>query len=130
MRTPLMALAVLTFTLAACGSSNSDNPPAAPAPASAPSNTATAGNLLRIEPSTLPDCTPAQVVVSWSADETDAATDVNVRVENTDELFAEGGATGRSETGPWVRPGTTFVLEDRRSKKELARAVVEGPSCD
>lgn len=129
MRIPLIALAALTCTLAACGSSTSDNPPAA-APASAPSSTATAGNSLRIEPSTLPDCTPAQVFVSWNAGETDAATDVNVRVENTDELFAEGGATGRSETGPWVRPGTTFVLEDRHSKEELARAVVDGPSCD
>ena len=130
MRTSLMALALLSCSLAACDSKPEEAPPSGQASVPATSNAALTGGALRVEPSMLPDCSPARVLVRWNAGETGEATEVNVVVENTDELFAEGGATGQSETGPWVRPGTTFVLQDRGAKKELARASVGGPSCD
>ena len=129
MRKFLMALVLLSCFLAACDSKNQEAPPSDQASVPA-SNAAPTGGALQVEPSMLPDCSPARVLVRWNAGETGEATEVNVVVENTDELFAEGGATGQSETGPWVRPGTTFVLQDRGAKKELARASVGGPSCD
>lgn len=127
MRAYLISLATIACCLTACNRPSADLEFSA---APAPSSSAPIQGLLRLDPAALPDCTPASTVVSWDVGEAAAVTEVDVLVENTGELFAEGGAAGSSETGLWVRPGTTFVLLDSIRRTELARAAVTGPTCD
>lgn len=45
-------------------------------------------------------------------------------------LFAASGPYGEAKTGAWASPGSIFAVRDRATGKELARAVVQGPSCE
>ncbi len=127
MRTYMAGLAILTCCITACNRSDADQGAQIMPPAS---GTNVSASLLQLTPASLPDCTPTNVLVSWNVESPEDVTNVHVLVENTGELFAEGGAVGRSETGSWARPGTTFVLQDGAAKTELARAVIAGPTCD
>lgn len=46
------------------------------------------------------------------------------------KLWLEGGASGESTTGPWVFPGTRFILTERTGGRQLADVVVKGVPCD
>jgi hypothetical protein len=48
---------------------------------------------------------------------------------DAERLFAEGGAEGSQETGPWVQSNTVFTLRSRDSRRELARLTVGSKDC-
>lgn len=127
MRTYTTGLAVLALCFAACSGGSNPDRQADSAQSSVEGELA---NPLQLEPASLSDCTPVSVLVRWNVEQPEEGTEVDVLVDNTGELFAEGGATGHSETGPWARPGTTFVLRDRTSRVELGRATIGGPACE
>lgn len=92
-----------------------------------------ATRVLSFSPHTLAVCSPAsEVTVKW-----DIRSDFpNVQViqiyvtgEASESLFAEGNAWGEAKTGPWVKPGTSFIVKDKVSGKVLSTAAVNGPSC-
>ncbi len=128
----------LLVTLAACSQADSPAPEDAPgvgvatssgsAPVAATQSANTA-NSIRIEPSSLPDCTPVEANVIWSVSNPTGETfEVHVGDRGGD-LFAAGGAMGESRTGRWAVPGTTFVLTEAASGDEVGRASIQGPSC-
>lgn len=43
--------------------------------------------------------------------------------------FGQGGAIGRRETGPWLRPGTIFKLRNAEGKAELASVTIGKKDC-
>lgn len=44
-------------------------------------------------------------------------------------MFASGGPSGKQSSGPWVVPGTVFVLRDAADKSELDRLTIGGVAC-
>lgn len=95
---------------------------------------ATKSPLLSISPATMPICGPAEeATVKWDVHTThsDVSTvEIWVGTSSSDQkLFAEGGASGESKTGPWTRPGTHFTLKSKADGKTLGEAVVGGPNC-
>ena len=78
-------------------------------------------------------CDPAaEATVRWDLHGThsDANTlDVYVDDGSNVQLFTEGGASGEAKTGPWTRPGTTFILKNKTSNEKLDEVRVSGPIC-
>ncbi len=119
------------------------------APVVAPKATSTAGTVatdvpepaavtsgpLSVAPGRLEACeTGAVVAVKWDV-RTDhpAVTETEVWTGPSTEkltLFAASAASGESKTGPWAGPGSIFALRDRANGNELARVVVDGPTCN
>lgn len=131
----LIPVAVLTFALTGCQSSNT---PTSSTPAAGATTQyavpATTSPLISVEPANVAQCDPGVVAtVKWdiqSADTSAAMTEVWVGASSTDiKLFAAGGAQGQAETGPWTHPGTHFVLKDKDGGKLLGEAIVGGPVC-
>ena len=131
----LIPVAVLTFALTGCQSSNS---PASSTPAASATThyavPATTSPLMSVDPANVAQCDPGVVAtVKWniqSADTSAAMTEVWVGASSTDiKLFAAGGAQGQAETGPWTHPGAHFVLKNKADGKVLADVTVGGPKC-
>lgn len=127
------------LALAACQPESAPAPTSKSAPtaqtaAPAATSVATTSPLLTIEPATMPACDPAaEATVKWDVSKahSDVSTvEVWVGTNSSDQkLFAEGGASGESKTGPWTRPGTHFTLKNKADGKMLGEAVVGGPHC-
>lgn len=102
--------------------------PATHAPAvEAVTQGASAKGMLTADKITLDSCNPAVVKVSW--DITSLAPRINdVEVFAGDALFAAGGTTGSSDTGPWTQPGTRFVLKSKPDGEELDSLTIGGPA--
>jgi hypothetical protein len=49
--------------------------------------------------------------------------------QGVEQAFAQQGAEGALQTGPWLRPGITFRLRDDRDGKQLAELVIDGVEC-
>lgn len=146
----LLASMGLCVCLSACG----DEPAAAPAgeasaapaaaapagdasPATTPAATASdalRNGLLTVSPATMsgcPDVKPVVADVTWAITDPGVTT-VKLEVGPTGQphqLMAEGGATDSAKTGPWVMPGTEFVLHDGATGRELSKAVVGADAC-
>ncbi len=43
--------------------------------------------------------------------------------------FGQGGAIGRRQTGPWLRPGTVFKIRNTDGKSELASVTIGKKDC-
>ena len=101
-------------------------------PAAEPSSVATASGAIRFEPATLP-CTASpgsKVLVTWDTSPAKGIVDVSTVGPNGREtLFATGGPRGSKETGPWMRPGSTFVVRNHASGAELGRAAISSAAC-
>lgn len=91
---------------------------------------------LSIVPARLDGCAPpdarTSVTVWWNVAGSDA-TGVELRVSDSigvpTKLWTSGGATGRRQTGEWIREGSVIELLSRDSGELLERAVVESAPC-
>lgn len=135
---PYIKLAVLSAALALAACSKTEEAPSptgtapasAPAdPASAPANYQGANGLLTAAAPTTPTCQgPIAMDVEWNAPGVEGA-QLFVGEGADAKLFAAGGNTSKGPTGPWVRPGTVFVLRNAADDSELDRLVVPGDAC-
>ena len=87
-----------------------------------------------VEPPTLRVCDGLTIAkVSWNAANAGIKlANVFVLDENAREnlFISRGEAVGSANTGPWVGPGTVFVLRDNDSKKRLAKFTIGFQSCN
>lgn len=119
-KTFALAAMAITFGLAGCQK-----------PATMPTAPFTAkGITMKLEPADAPDCKPSTTftaTLSWTIASTDSPK-TDVRIGSLDgALFARSNdEKAHAETGNWVKPGTWFLLMDRRSG-ELLGAVQAGP---
>ena len=131
-----LILLPLAFALAACSPPPSDQ---VPAPATAPTSAAPAATaqvevapttMIHADPARLPDCSPAVVTLKWDVykDKPEIKTVKIYTGKGT--LFVHTGAVGKQETGPWVKPGSVFVLKSGSDDTELERLTIGGPVCD
>lgn len=119
--------------LAACGPTPSDQvahgDASAPA-AGAPRVVVPATTLIHAQPASLGDCNPTAVTLAWNTlKEHPGVSTVKIYTESG-KLFAHVGAAGTLETGPWVKPGSTFVITNGEDGAELERLVIGGPICN
>jgi hypothetical protein len=91
---------------------------------------------IQLTPNTTNSCkAPLQVVAEWNLAKIDpTAKAVSIYITSVDgiseKLFAEGGSSGRVETGKWVyAEKTKFILKDKLSKKVFGESFVKGPGC-
>ncbi len=140
MRRSLSHLAVTLALLASLAACKQTQTPNAVAGASAPVKIAAEtppvpDGPVYLVPAKLAACEPgAVVVVHWDMRKTRpdiANVEIWTGAPGTQTLFAAGGYAGEaSTTQPWARPGTTFSVRNKADGKEVATAVVEGPSCN
>lgn len=99
---------------------------AAPAP-----STALAGQnaLLSADPGSANCETGTDVELSWDVSSRPEIANVEVWVGAEPTLFAAGGATGAQKSGPWVKPGMSFILRNKADSAELDRVTIAGPAC-
>ncbi len=88
------------------------------------------GITMKLDPPAAPDCkreTVYKATLSWSVDGKDAPK-TEVRIGKPDgAIFARSNdKTARAETDNWVKPGTWFLLFDRKGG-DLLGAVQAGP---
>ena len=76
-------------------------------------------------------CSGTDVLFTWDAAASDGVADVEIWVGDAEGavLFAAGGAQGSQATGPWVTPGTTFVMRDKADNDEIDRVTLGGDAC-
>lgn len=91
---------------------------------------------LSIVPARLDGCTEpgarSAVTVWWNASSygaTNVELHVADRVGLDTKLWTSGGATGRRQTGQWIRDGSVIELWNRDSGELLDRAIVESAPC-
>lgn len=129
------SLLLLALGLAACGPAPSDQAAAPVADGTPATPVATAQvevaptTLIHAEPAVLPDCTATTVTLAWDTrkDKPEVAT-AKIYTENG-KLFVHMGASGSVATGPWVKPGSVFVLKNGADDAELERLTIGGPVC-
>ena len=125
---PLLALA-----LAACGPAPSDQAaPATPAADTAPAVPqvqVTPTTMIRAEPAALADCKSAVVKLKWDTYKTHPDIKSIKIYTGAGKLFTHTAAVGSMETGPWVKPGSVFVLKSGVDDSELERLTIGGPVC-
>lgn len=138
---PSLLLALLMFSLVACQKEPTGTSPLSSALPAANSATSTdsgksaAGNagLINVVPGAMTSCDPAaEATVRWDLHGTHSeAKTVDVYVDDGSnvQLFTEGGPSGEAKTGPWTRPGTTFILKNKTSSEKLDEVRVSGPTC-
>ena len=123
----------LALLLAACGPAPSDQ--AAPGDASAPAAGAPqievpATTLIHAQPAALGDCNAAAVTLLWNTLKEHPGVSTVKIYTDSGKLFAHVGAAGTLETGPWVKPGSSFVLTNGQDGTVLERLVIGGPICN
>lgn len=105
----------------------------APAPVAAPV-LITKDSPIWFEPEAISECAKAQVAkIHWNAAGFPGVTTVEVLITNADgeeTLFAATGVVNEKETGPWARGGTEFILRDKATSTELARAKIPSLPCE
>ena len=125
----------LLASLAACKQPQTPDAAAPSAPAAvAAENPASPAGPLYLVPAKLDACEPgAVVVVHWDMRKTRpdiANVEIWTGAPGSQTLFAAGGYAGEASTvQPWAPPGTTFSLRNKADGKEVATAVVGGPTC-
>jgi hypothetical protein len=123
MRQPIIAIATITLSLALAACHN--QAPKMPAQAFTKK-----GVSLTLDPPTAPNCKPDAMYIAtlkWSVDGMDAPK-TEVRIDKLDgQVFARSNdRIAHAETGNWVKPGTWFLLFDRKSG-DLLGALQAGP---
>lgn len=87
-----------------------------------------------VDPAELTSCVVGSVVtVRWDLRPTHpnvADVEIFTGQPGKETIFAAGGFAGEAATGPWARPGTTFLVRNKADGTEVAKAVVGGPTCD
>ncbi|WP_189450799.1 hypothetical protein [Cognatilysobacter xinjiangensis] len=73
----------------------------------------------------------SDIKISWNVTSRPDVANVEIWLDGADaKLFASGGASGEQQSGPWVKPGTTFILRNQADKSELDRVAITGDECD
>lgn len=88
---------------------------------------------LALEPASLPTCNDTEVTVKWDVQtEHPDVTDIEIWVGYGADikLWLHSAVQGESKTGQWTHPGAVFVIKDKANGTELARTVMQGPTCD
>ena len=88
--------------------------------------------LLTANPGSADCATPADVEFTWDTTSHPDAPNVEIWIGDAGPgavIFASGGATGKQSTGPWVKPGTVFVMRNPANKQELDRITIGGDVC-
>ena len=81
------------------------------------------------EPAALADCKQTVITLKWDIRaEMPGVTSVKIYTDSG-KLFAHLGAFGSVESGPWVKPGSAFVLKSGTDDTELERLTIGGPVC-
>lgn len=78
-----------------------------------------------------PGAKPVRTTLTWNVKSSGAArVVVYVLAKNGEERnFGQGGAIGLKETGPWLRPGTTFKIRAAGTKQELGSLTISEKQC-
>ncbi len=129
----------LALGLVACGPAPSDttSPAAETAPetasaapaAAAPQVVVAPTKMIHAEPAALADCKQTVITLKWDIRaEMPGVTSVKIYTDSG-KLFAHLGAFGSVESGPWVKPGSAFVLKSGTDDTELERLTIGGPVC-
>lgn len=88
---------------------------------------------ISIDPATMKSCDGIVATVHWNASKVGInanSTEIWVGPSDGDtKVFSAGGASGDTQTGPWARPGTRFLLKNKQDGKVLGEAIVGGPAC-
>lgn len=89
--------------------------------------------LMDITPASMTACDSATVAtVHWdvrSAHPKVATVSIYAGFGADAKLFVTAGASGETQTGPWVRPGSQFQLKDAKTGTALGQITVGGPKC-
>ena len=125
----LMGCTLVLLGLAGCGNNDSAQKVPDTGPVAAPviANGTSLKGLLKSDPAVLAGCEPQVVTVAWDISSL-APTINDVEVYAGDALFASGGSTGSSTTGPWTEPGSKFTLKGVPGGEVLDELVVSGPA--
>jgi len=128
-----LILLPLALGLAACGPAPSDQAAtpvaAAPAARDMPQVAVAPTKLIHAEPAALADCKQTVVTLKWDIRaEKPGVASVKIYTDSG-KLFAHLGASGSVESGPWVKPGSAFVLKSGADDAELERLTIGGPVC-
>jgi len=132
-RIAMMAAAALA--LAACQQQSAPSAAAQPGSSAATPQAITAKSspAISVDPASMKNCDGSVATVKWDASKAGVSTDgteIWTGASDADaKLFSAGGATGQTQTGPWSRPGTRFVLKNKQDGKVLGDAVIGGPEC-
>jgi hypothetical protein len=105
----------------------------APAPVAAPV-LISKDSPIWFEPEAISECAKAETAkVHWNAAGFPGVTTVEVLIADSDGkeiLFAATGVINEKQTGPWARGGTEFILRDKATSTELARAKIPSLPCE
>jgi hypothetical protein len=115
--------AIALFTLSGCGKKPEDN--AMPREAFV-----SAGVTMKLDPPAAPNCKPDtlyRATLTWTVEGKDSPK-TEVRIDRPDgAVFARSNdRNSRAETANWVKPGTWFLLFDRKSG-DLIGSLRAGP---
>lgn len=130
-------LVPVVLALAACGPAPSDQAtPQADAGTATPAATDAAPQvevasttMIHAEPAALPNCTATVVTLKWDVRQQKPGLKTVKIYTGSGKLFAHMGAFGSTQSGPWVKPGSAFVLKSGDDDTELERLTVGGPVC-
>lgn len=119
-----VALAVGLICVAGCNKKPEDNPMPNKAFVSS-------GIQMKLDPASAPSCKPQTVyraTLSWTVDGRDVPK-TEVRIDKpSGAVFARSNdRTAHADTGDWVKPGTWFLLFDRKSG-DLIGSLQAGPT--
>lgn len=130
-----LILLPIALGLAACGPAPSDeaapvaSQPGTPEAQAAPQVAVAPTKMIHAEPAALPTCKSAVVTLKWDLrKDKPALTTVKIYTGNG-KLFTHSGGVGSLATGPWVKPGSVFVLKSGVDDAELERLTIGGPVC-
>jgi hypothetical protein len=89
---------------------------------------------ITVSPSAMGDCEANKIVtVSWDATKKpNVVPPLDIYVSDdgrVEKLFVQGGLSGQEVTGPWAKANITFILKEKATNKELARAAIAATPC-
>lgn len=134
----LKRIAILAMTVLALAACQQESAPPVSTQANSATTTAQAvaaksSPAISVDPATMKGCDSIVAAVHWDASKAGSSTDsteIWVGSSGADtKLFSAGGAAGETKTGPWVHPGTHFLLKNKQDGKVLDEAVIGGPAC-
>jgi len=72
-----------------------------------------------------------RTVLTWNVASSGASKVIVYLVDKAgkERNFGQGGAIGRRETGPWLRPGTIFRIRNADGKSELGSVTIAEKQC-
>lgn len=85
--------------------------------------------MIHADPAALAGCNASTVILKWDVRGQDPELATVKIYTGTGKLFTHSGGVGSLETGPWVKPGSVFVLKSGVDDSELERLTIGGPVC-